>query len=778
MKKVFYFILLLTMIALDANAVLKEKDLAGTLVILRDELTSVYKDNAQFNANFQRRNTIAQNNMYDIMRKSDQNSLMLYSQKKEYVFDLAYACHEATEQYKNFKAQTRPFQKFADKTSFDVARYDSLISTLQNMPDRVLDEESRINKAVCLALAVNLQRQLQERNDQVTEYMVRYQRMDARLSQLNDYANQRYSEIQQNIFKNGGSDYFSLIATLSTQIFDVEEAVNDKYKNYKNIHSEWDVKVIGFLFFVIFLYGIISVLLNVAVIRFLLPKRFRTEGFIARRRSTIMATTVITFAIAIGVVKEVYHQNFLAMAGDLLVQYSWLLSVIILSVLARLKPEQLKSAYRIYSPLIVVSFIVIAFRIVLIPNALVNLIFPPIILICAVLQWYVLRKYRSDIPKSDLFFAQVSQVVFIFSIVCSFIGFTLLAVQALIWWTMQLTCILTINCIRYWLNTYEEKKNFKNEPMAKVWLFYLVNDVFVPVLGIFSIMISIYWAADVFNLSDTVMRLFDYDFVNEEHFRLSMLSLVLIISLWFVFAYISKLIIEIAKHNFTTEDPRSAESRTVMIKNVVQVIVWGAWFMVSLVIMRVNTTWLAVIGGGLSTGIGFASKDIIENIYYGISLMTGRIKIGDFIECDGTRGRVASISYTSTLLEALDGSVIAFQNSQLFTQNYKNLTRNHGYVLSQISFGVAYGSNAKQVIELVVKAVKEAKIQGVDKKKAPAAVLTDLADSSVNFVLRTWVDVTKQPFIESNLRTLIYDTLNKNNIEIPFPQQDVHIINS
>lgn len=778
MKKVFCFILLLMIFSLDTFAVLKEKDLAGTLVILRKELTTVYQENAIRTANYQRRNQNAQNNMFDIMKKSDQNALMLYSQKKEYVFDLTYACHEATEQYKNFKAQTRPFQKFADKTAFDVARYDSLILTLQNMPDMVLDEESRENKAVCLALAVNLQRQLKERNDQMAEYMERYQKMDAHLKQLNDYANKRYSEIQQNIFVNGGSNYLTLLSTLSSQIFDVEEAVNDKYKSYKGIHSEWDIKMMGFLFFIIVVYGFFSVLLSVVIIRYLISRKVQNQGFLARRRSIIMASTVITFAIAIGIVKEVYPQNFIAMAGGLLVQYSWLLGVITLSVLARLNPEQLKSAYRLYLPLIIISFIVIVFRIVLIPNALVNLIFPPIIIICAVLQWFMLRKYRNDVPKSDLFFAQISQVVFVFSIACSFIGFTLLAVQALIWWTMQLTCILTISCIRYWLKAYEEKKNLKEKSMVKVWGFYLIHDVVLPILGILSLMLSVYWAADVFNLSDTIKRILDQDIINEEHFRISLISLASIICLWFVFAYISKLIIEIAKHNFRAIDPDSAESRTVMIKNVVQVIVWGTWFMMSLVIMRVNTTWLAVIGAGLSTGIGFASKDIIENIYYGISLMTGRIKIGDFIECDGTRGRVASISYTSTLIEAIDGSVIAFQNSQLFTQNYKNLTRNHGYVLSNIGFGVAYGSNANQVKDLIINTITNSKIEGIDPEKPVTAVLTDLADSSVNFDLRTWVDVTQQPFVESELRTIIYETLNANNIEIPFPQQDIHIINN
>ncbi len=77
--------------------------------------------------------------------------------------------------------------------------------------------------------------------------------------------------------------------------------------------------------------------------------------------------------------------------------------------------------------------------------------------------------------------------------------------------------------------------------------------------------------------------------------------------------------------------------------------------------------------------------------------MMGRVKVGDYIICDGTRGKVSSISYTSTMLEATDGSVIAFQNSQLFSKNYKNMTRNHGYELDILEVGVAYGSNVKEV---------------------------------------------------------------------------------
>jgi small-conductance mechanosensitive channel len=210
-------------------------------------------------------------------------------------------------------------------------------------------------------------------------------------------------------------------------------------------------------------------------------------------------------------------------------------------------------------------------------------------------------------------------------------------------------------------------------------------------------------------------------------------------------------------------------------KNVLQVVVWGAWFLISMGILNVSMEWLLVVTGGLSTGIGFASKDIIENIYYGISLMTGRIKVGDLIQVDDITGRVTSISYTSTIIEALTGEVITFQNSQLFTKNYKNLTRNHGYVLQIITYGVAYGSNLAQVKQLIEDATNGLQLEGTDLSKPITTRVYELGDSSVNFKLFVWTDALMRNIVTSQLLATIYDTLNQNNIEIPFPQQDVHI---
>lgn len=210
-------------------------------------------------------------------------------------------------------------------------------------------------------------------------------------------------------------------------------------------------------------------------------------------------------------------------------------------------------------------------------------------------------------------------------------------------------------------------------------------------------------------------------------------------------------------------------------KNIIQVVVWGAWLMICLGILHVGGTWMGYIAGGLSTGIGFASKDILENLYYGVSLMAGRIKVGDWIDVEGVKGKVASISYTSTMVEAIDGSVIAFTNSQMFTKNYKNLTKNHGFVLSLIPFGVAYGSNIKQVVTLIEDRVSRLHHDYLDPEKNVKVVFTDFGDSSINFKILCWVDAVKQIYAVSDIIECVYDTLNEHHIEIPFPQRDVYI---
>ena len=772
MKRILTILLVLLSV-LHANAVLKEKDLQQTLQILRTELTTYHRELSQQIEMNRKQSEQVRQRLMETMQRSNQNSLMLYSQKLDYVFDLTYACHEATEQYHDFKRQQLPFQIFMDKIDAEIARYDSLITSLKSMPVSLLDDRGKTDRNVCMTLATNIRNSLEENHATLKDYIRYYDMTEKRLSNLNDYAQKRYTDIQTNIFKNGGDSYFTILKSWNRYWRMMERTVQKKYQ--PNAHSQWDSRWIFGLFLSIVFYAIIATLLNFLAIRYVVPKRLRTEEFMKKRACITMATTTVTFAIILGLMLALVDQNFIIMASNLLMEYAWLMGVILISLLLRVNGDQIKSAFRIYTPLMFVTFLVIGIRIILIPNELVNMVFPPILLACALWQWNVIRRHNRNVPRWDMFYTYISLFVFLVSVVCSWSGYTLLAVQILIWWIMQLTCILTITCVSGYIKLYGERHNFDNHPITKTWFYNFLYQVLLPIMGVASVMISIYWAADVFNLSDLCWKIFKTKFVDLKNFKLSILTLAMVVTLWFIFSYVNRTTLKLLRLHFESKDPDTAASREVMGKNVLQVLVWGSWFLITMGILGISMEWLMVITGGLSTGIGFASKDIIENIYYGVSLMTGRIKVGDLVEIEGTTGRVTSISYTSTVIEALTGEVITFQNAQLFTKNYKNLTRNHGYVLQILTYGVAYGSNLAQVKELIEKTLNDMRLPGTDPTKPITTRVYELGDSSVNFKLFVWTEALMRNVVASQVLAAIYDTLNQNNIEIPFPQQDVHI---
>ena len=779
-KRLYIIILLMVAFVLPSNAVLKEANLDTTLYMLRTELTNYHIDLEKQNQAAKAQQLAVIQELISIVKQADQNSIMLYSQRNGYIFDMTYACHEATEQFKKFKSKAVPFRQMIKKNNVEVARFDSLINYLYGMNTMFLSEEAQVNRNVDLTLAVNIRRQLVEKQKQLQAYVQAYDRTDRKLQALNDYANRRYEDIQNSIFNNGGDNYLRILRNISMNFKEAKTSVTEKYKPVPGMMSQWDVRIIFILFGIIIFWGLISIFLNLFTIRIVITQLMkhgmfenRKESFMAKRPCLIMAMTVVTFAVILGIVRMAVTQNFVIMASQLLVEYSWLVGVILVSILLRVDNDKIKNTFRIYSPLMLVGFIVIVFRIILIPNDLVNLIFPPVLLLCALWQWNVIGRKHNQVLRTDKTYAFISLAVFGVSTIFAWTGFTLLAVQLIIWWTMQLTCVLTITCCEGWLSVYAKRKKLADKAITDKWLYRFIYKVLLPISGVLSFIISIYWAADVFNMSDTTWEIFNKDYIKTSNFTASLFSISEVACLYFLFNYINITSVDFMRHHFEKADPRSAASKIVMFKNVMQVIIWGIWLMIALNVFQVGKSWLLAIFAGLSTGLGFASKDILENIYYGISLMMGRVKVGDYIICDGTRGKVSSISYTSTMLEATDGSVIAFQNSQLFSKNYKNMTKNHGYELDILEVGIAYGSNVKEVKQILIDAL--IKLDCIYQDKGVKVLLKSFDDSCITLRIVVWVNVLTQAIDDATIMECIYDTLNDHNIEIPFPQREITI---
>ena len=811
MRKTFLLIIILfLLVALPSHAVLKERNIGGSLAMLRIELTNYHNKLERQSGAQKEQRELVMKQLISTMNRSQQNAIMLYSQKSGNVFNLTYACHEATEQYKSFKESVGPFREYVNEANTEITRYDSLISDLSSMYVNALSPKEKTDRNVCLTLAVNIRRTLNYKKQQSQQYIDIYNKTEARLKGLNDYANKRYAEIQASIFSNNGDNVLTLLRNIKSEVKTTSQTMAEKYRPTNKFRSDWDSRIILILLALIAFYALIAAGLAYIVIGFVITRLVKRdkadfllrwlfgsdggekakENFRAKRVCIILAATVITFAAVLGMVKATISQNFLSMASGLLVEYAWLMAVILLSLLIRLDGKQILHGLKIYTPIMAMCFIVIFFRIVLIPNVLSNLVMPLLLLLFTIWQWFAIMKNFRQLPATDSFYAWVSLTVFLASDVASMVGYSLLSVEILIWWTMQLTCILTITCVSDLLKQYgnDPKRKFfdDNTPVSRTWFFRLVYTAALPILGTLSILISIYWAADVFNLSDTTLSLFNRSLVNTDKFTFSIMRAVQASVFFFLAKYVNHVSLHTLHYQLTLREQRKAKeedrkpsmqtvmSHTAMWRNLIQVVIWGAWLLVTLTIFHIDNSWIVAISAGLSTGIGFAMKDILENLYYGISLMAGRIKVGDYISIDGTKGTVRNISYTSTTVEALDGSVISYQNSQLFSKNYKNLTRNHGNVLSIIPIGVAYGTRVQEV-----KGVIDAAVTKLNKQnyiKYLKTVFAGFGDNSIDFKILAWVDSRKQTYAEGDIMEAVYNALNDKDIEIPYPQRDIHIV--
>ncbi len=645
---------------------------------------------------------------------------------------------------------------------------------------------------------------------------VYYTSVQTKVTELNKFAQSRYTLLKDNIFKTGSSNYFSVLASLPRSVQRAQMAFSSKYMPFKGHdlgYSEWRGTSVLFIsvFLIFYLAG--SLLLTYVLLRWLLPKRWRGKDYALKRHMLNMIAGIGLFAIIVMVVRTQVSRNFIQMGTNFIINIAWLMEVIFVSLYIRLKGEQMRHAAIIYTPLMVIAFIVILFRIVLIPDAVVNLIFPPILLGFTIWQAVVTRRHIKQLPSIDRLYTNITTLVLLTSCIISWAGFTLMSVQVIIWWTFQLAAIMTITCVFDLMELYEMRyivrriapgldkaeisekvraekvKGIRKDMLAgkhftRTWFYDLTRMTLVPILAVLSVLLSIVWAGSTFEMTDPFIEVFHNNFIDQEGLiQVSIEKLCQVAALWFIMRYVNYAVYNVYAYYRRLTLREGQTLNTTLARNVFSIVVWGLFAIITLAIFHVPSSGISIVSAGLATGVGFAMQNIIENFFYGLQLMAGRLRVGDFIECDGIAGKVESISYQSTQLVTADGSVIAFMNNALFSKNFKNMTRNHHYELIKIGVGVAYGSDVEHVRALILEAIAplcaEKNAAGkpiTNVKLKPAVVFSGFGDSSVDLVVTIWMRVEDKLALSARVKETIYNVLNVNHIEIPFPQRDIHII--
>ncbi|HEY0506154.1 MAG TPA: mechanosensitive ion channel domain-containing protein [Lysobacter sp.] len=184
---------------------------------------------------------------------------------------------------------------------------------------------------------------------------------------------------------------------------------------------------------------------------------------------------------------------------------------------------------------------------------------------------------------------------------------------------------------------------------------------------------------------------------------------------------------------------------------------------------------LALVFGALGVGIGFGLQNVVNNFVSGLILMFERpIQPGDVVEITGTSGRVREIGMRATTIKTFDGADVVVPNGTLLSEKLINWTLLDRNRRLDLNLGVAYGSDPARIKELLLEATRAT--PGVAKDPAPAVLFMGLGASSLDFAIRAWTyDYDNWVGIRSEMVTRVHAALVEAGVEIPFPQQDLHL---
>ncbi len=219
-------------------------------------------------------------------------------------------------------------------------------------------------------------------------------------------------------------------------------------------------------------------------------------------------------------------------------------------------------------------------------------------------------------------------------------------------------------------------------------------------------------------------------------------------------------------------------SQKVLFFKVIRIMLFTVAVLLSMKSVGIDLTALAVFTGAVGIGIGFGLQKVFSNIISGFILLLDKsIKPGDVIAVENTYGWVNFLGTRHVSILTRDGKEHLIPNEKFITEPVENWSYSDNKLRLHIPIGVSYNSDIHLVKRILLEVVDA--LPRILKNPAPTCPITGFGDNSVNFEIRIWIEDPANGI--TNVSSLVYegvwDAFKKHNIEIPFPQRDVHIRN-
>jgi small-conductance mechanosensitive channel len=253
---------------------------------------------------------------------------------------------------------------------------------------------------------------------------------------------------------------------------------------------------------------------------------------------------------------------------------------------------------------------------------------------------------------------------------------------------------------------------------------------------------------------------------------ISILDVLIVITAIFITTIVLRIVLKIITRNLPDDD----KGKFSVVYGYFRWLIYLIILLVTLHSVGVNVTAVFAASAALLIGIGLALQTLFQDIISGVFILIDQsVHVGDIIEIDGKVGRVEEIKLRTTRAVTIDNKVLVIPNHLYLENSLYNWTQNGTTTRESVEVGVAYGSDVQLVRKLLLQAASTN--DRVLSEPEPSVVFTNFGDSSLDFKLVfTLSDSFKAQFPKSEIRFEIERLFRENNVSIPFPQRDIHII--
>lgn len=269
----------------------------------------------------------------------------------------------------------------------------------------------------------------------------------------------------------------------------------------------------------------------------------------------------------------------------------------------------------------------------------------------------------------------------------------------------------------------------------------------------------------------------EYKLLKLDNFTFSVFNLLIVLLIFLAIKGITYSFDELLKKRLEKKGIVNLdEGRGKSISQIFRYIVYILGVFITVKSLGINIDLILGVFAALGLGVGFALQDVFKDLISGIIILfEGNVEVGNILEVDGIVGTVKEINLRTSLIKTRDGIYIVVPNNRVVNEKVINWSTHARLTRFNIEVGVAYGSDVELVKTLLIQAANEH--QMVSEKPFPVVFFNNFGDSSLEFQLNFWVTETWQIYsIKSDLRFVIDRLFRENNIKIPFPQRDVHLI--